>query len=635
MCKYFTKHFLSLFFIFAILSSSSFAQNSVLVNLGSATCSNPTAPTFSLTRNPLDSSSSILTLCDLSQQLPDYFNAFIAYNPKDNKIYLDDIRLGDSSKVWVLDVGLPGNITCPASIPLTPTYEYSFVPNNFEFDNNGNLWSFSNYDPTTGLCTMNNFDVTTGNSLFTKQLQFPVSLSPNTLLSGDVTILPNGRMFVVFGNFPSQLYEVTNYNGGTDTATATYLQTMPQSTYGLAYLNGLLEITGTDEVSSCYYYTYDFSNNILTGPLPFQNGQSPIDNTSLTATVGVTKQLATATKVNSNTADLTYYVYVRNMGNVLLNNINVSDDLATAFGAANISNVSTSFIAGANNAGLTLNSSYNGITDTFLLNQGQNLPNLISNDSNYFFKLQINCRVTNLNTTTTYLNSAIGNASIGNGASLISLSDSSNNGSPDVVDPNNNDNPSDPGENVPTPFSFANIVPVHFVNVTATLANSNTSLIKWTVATPTINATKFEVEYSKDGISWAMLTQVNVSNINQSSYQYQQQNIPSGNIYYRIKEIDDNGYATYSRIVSLNNNNENAYVIFPNPANSYIEVSAPYGINGNSEIELFDAIGRKLIDNTITTSTAELNTTNLPTGTYLLRIKNSENITTQKVLIAH
>jgi hypothetical protein len=635
MCKLFTKYFLSLFFTCSVLSLSSFAQNSILVNLGSATCSNPLAPTFSLTRNPLDSTSSILTLCDLSQQLPDYFNAFIAYNPKDNKIYIDDVRLGDSSKVWVLDAGLPGNITCPASIPLTPTYEYSFVPNNFEFDNNGNLWSFSNYDPTTGLCTMNNFDVTNGNSLFTKQLQFPISILPNTLSSGDVTILPNGRMFVVFGNFPSQLYEVTNYNASTDTATATFLQTMPQNTYGLAYLNGLLEITGTDEVSSCYYYTYDFSNNILSAPQAFQNGQSPIDNTSITPTVGVTKQLVTATKVNDNTADLTYYVYVRNMGNVLLNNINVSDDLATAYGAVNVSNVTTSFVAGQNNANLTLNASYNGVTDTFLLSPGQVLPNLISNDSNYFFKLQINCRVTNLNTTTTYLNSAIGSASIGSGLSLIDVSDSSNNGTPDVVDPNNNDNPGDPGENVPTPFNFANIVPVHFVNATAALANSSTSIIKWTVATPTTNASAFEIEYSKDGISWAMLAQVNVVNTNQANYQYQQQNIPSGNLYYRIKEIDDNGYATYSRVVSLNNNKNGGYVIFPNPANNYIEVSAPYGISGNSEIELFDAIGRKLIDNTITTSTAELNTTHLPNGTYLLRIKNSETITTQKVLIAH
>ena len=142
---------------------------------------------------------------------------------------------------------------------------------------------------------------------------------------------------------------------------------------------------------------------------------------------------------------------------------------------------------------------------------------------------------------------------------------------------------------------------------------------------------------SSDGKNWSSLGQINITNTNQGNYQYQQTNIPAGNIYYRIKEIDDNGYYTLSRIVSLSDNNGGGYSIFPNPADNYIQVTAPYNItgSGSSSLELFDAIGRKLIDNTMGSSTTELNTSGLPNGTYLLRIKNNENIVTQKVLIAH
>ena len=631
MYKFFTKHFVALLFFGAICGFSSFAQNSMLVTLGSANCSTPTAPIFSITGNPLGASPSILALCDLSQQLPDYFSSFVAYNPANNNIYICDTRYG-YSRIWTLDMGLPNNITCP-NIPDSPTYSYNYLPNNFEFDNNGKLWSFRNYNDTTGVCLMDQFDPATGNVLTTISLQFPLANLPSTLSSGDVSILPNGRMFVVFGE-PSLLYEITNYNGSGN-ASATYLQTMPADCFGMAYLDCQLEITGTDEVSSCYYFVYNIENNTLGPQLTYQNGETAIDNTGITPTVGLTKQLVNAVKVNDNTADLTYDVYAKNMGNVILTNINASDNLATAFGAANVSDVSVSFLPGDNNAGLTLNSSYNGTTDTLLLNPGQTLPNRISNDSNYFFEVQITCRVTNLSTNVTYYNSAIGTSNIGNTLSAVNVADSSNNGPPSAVNPSNDGDPGEPGDNVPTPFNFSSLVPVHFISVSASLADNASSIIKWSVATPTTDASEFEVEYSTDGINWQLLTTITITSQNQSNYQYTQENIPAGNIYYRVKEIDNGGAYTLSRVVLLNNEEGTKFVVFPNPANKNIQINAPYGITGNSTLELFDAIGRKLIDNIMDGATTELNTSQLPDGTYLLRIENNENITTQKVLIVH
>ena len=613
------------------------AQNSVLVNFGGNACNTSTTPYFSLIKEPLTASSLLLTNCSLAAQMPNVYSVFIAYNPKNNKLYVADIRDGLQTKIWLLDIGLPVNIACPPAIPVAPTYSYSYISNNFEFDNNGDLWSFSNYNSNTGTCNMDKFDVNTGNVISTRILQFPAGNYPTTIQSGDLTILPNGRMFASLGNSTCRLYEITDYSSTTGNASAAYLKTLPKDCYGIAYINGILELAGSDFNGSCYYFDYNIATGILGTEKVFQNGQAPIDNTSFTPSVGATKRLLSAAKVNSNTADLTYEVYTENLGNVILNNVNVTDDLAAAFGVGNVSNVSASFVTGSNAASLILNPAYNGTTVTSILNPEQNLPNKVLSNRDYFFKIQVSFRATNLNTATTYLNSAIAKGDIGAGTalSLVSVADSSNNGDSTVMDPNKNGNAGDVGENVPTPFLCSSL-PVKFLTIDASLLSKTTALVKWQVATPLINADKFEVQYSIDGRAWQTAGTLFIDNNTRGNYQFSHLNIPVGNLYYRIKQTDNDGTFTYSKIVLLHNkNNFNDYIIYPNPANNYIAVSAGYNAAGKATIELYDATGRKLMSKTMTASTEEINTAAYPRGTYLLKIFNDGNAVTHKVIIQH
>ena len=630
------KHFIykHLFLLIITLAFSTFisGQNSVLVNFGSTTCRNDSAPAFSLIKNPLTASPSVLASCDLtSTQLPSIYNVFIAYNPRNNKVYVADIR-DNITKIWIHDIGLPGSIACPASIPVAPTYSYTYVSNNFEFDNNGDLWSLSNYDVNTGQCNMDKFDVTTGNVINTRVLQFPAGHFPTTISSGDLTITPNGRMFAALGYGICQLYEITDYSSINSNASAAYLQTLPKDCYGIAYLNGGLELTGFD-ATSCYYYNYTISSNILSPAMNSQNGQSPVDNTSLTPALGTTKHIISTTYINSSTAYIVYEIYVRNMGNVILNNINLTDDLGKAFGGANISNVTASFTA--NDAGLTLNPAYNGTTVTTLLNPDQQLPNQTATNTDYFFKVQITCRVSNINPGTIYYNSAIGTATINNSVDPINVSDSSNNGTSDVVDPNNDGNASGVDENIPTPFSIG-LLPVRFINVNATLQDNASTIIKWTVATPAVNASNFEPQFSTDGVNWTTISKINISNPHQGNYQYQHTNIPDGNLYYRIKQTDIDGNFFYSRVVLLQRNPSSIkYRVFPNPGDHYISISAPANATGKTIISLYDAVGRSLITTTMNGASSQINTGELPIGTYMLKITNNNQTTTEKILIRH
>jgi hypothetical protein len=627
--KNLSKKLLVILLSIAAGNHSVFSQNSVLVNLGSASCSSP-VPGFFLIKNPLTNDPLVMTACDLSAQLPNYYSTFIAYNPKNNKIYLADIRTFVKTNIWVMDVGLPGSVTCPASIPVTPDYSYDYVSNNFEFDNNGDLWSFSLYDPNTGQCNIDKFDVTTGLVINTRKLQFPDGHFPTTIQSGDLTILPNGRMFATLGSIPSQLYEITNYSG-TEPVTATWLQTLPQDCFGIAYLNGNLEITGFN-VNGCYNYQYNISNNTLSAASAFQNGQAPIDNTSFSPALGTTKHIVSTALVNSNSVNITYEIYVTNMGNTILNNINVTEDLIATFSPANVSNVHAEFVDGANNAGLTLNPSYDGIIEKDLLVGDQQLPNRNSGNNDYYFKIRVSCLVSNIDKNKIYYNSAIAKAIINNVVDPIYVSDSSNNGSEEMVDPDMDGNAGGINENIPTPFNFTSL-PVNFLNVRATATNKGNA-ISWQVAAPVSNALNFEPQYSADGIHWYRITTIPISDQQKSNYSIEHVYSGEGNLYYRIKQTDIDGQFIYSKVVMVERKNFASFRLYPNPAKGTVNISIP-GEYHSSSIQLFDATGRMLISEKMTGSQHALNTSYLPDGTYLLQVNNSNKTFTRKLFIKH
>lgn len=559
---------------------------SILINLGSPACGNY-SPEQQLFAGALSGSPTLLKACDAG--LP-FYNSFIAYNPKDKKVYYSDLETHPgTTDIYMLDYNFSGTLTCPVAGP--PVYTYGYQVNMFCFDEDGNNLTVYNYNSGIPQASMKRIDFATGNDIpgTDKLLDFPAANAPNRIDYSDMVILPNGRVFTTLGNAPSRLYELVNIDGPGN-ATAVYLTTMPRTCLGIAYVDGNLVVSGYDG-SGCYYYTWDINSNSLSASIPFPLGKNTIDMTHMNVGAGAAQELIGATLVNANTADIIYQVHLKNKGNADLTNVQLQNRLTDAFGAGNVSNVSISF--SSNPAGLALNPGYDGVTDVNLLAPGQVLPNYpVGSDS---LSITIQLRATNLVISQVYLSSVIAAGQLGAGAGLLTVTDSSNNGNATMIDPDLNGVSDDVGEGVPTPFMMNVLLPASELRFTGSLQN-NIAQLKWHTAAVGVRA--FELQRSVDGFIFESISTIaagNEAGNDAGSYAASDDvsRIQAPWLYYRLKLVDNHGPYTYSNVVPVRLHEErNQLSMLPNPFTDYVKLKVNAQQNSQIRITIYDETGR-------------------------------------------
>ena len=150
-----------------------------------------------------------------------------------------------------------------------------------------------------------------------------------------------------------------------------------------------------------------------------------------------------------------------------------------------------------------------------------------------------------------------------------------------------------------------------------------------------VNAAKFEILYSTDTRTWSKAGQVNIDNVYQSDYHFSHFNIPAGNLYYRIKQTDEDGMFVFSKTVVLKNQPTGAgFLIYPNPASDYISIISD-DLSVNYQAIIFDAAGRKLSEKILNSTNIKINTAHYPDGTYLLQITGTHETISRKIIIKH
>ncbi len=119
------------------------------------------------------------------------------------------------------------------------------------------------------------------------------------------------------------------------------------------------------------------------------------------------------------------------------------------------------------------------------------------------------------------------------------------------------------------------VVPVTLSDFNA-FARTNDVLIKWQTASE-INSNSFVVEKSTDAVHFSTLTSVNATgNVGGSAYQALDPTPANGRNFYRLKQVDNDGRASYSAVVSVNfgGNKRNDILLFPNPVSTSVNLSS-------------------------------------------------------------
>ena len=70
----------------------------------------------------------------------------------------------------------------------------------------------------------------------------------------------------------------------------------------------------------------------------------------------------------------------------------------------------------------------------------------------------------------------------------------------------------------------------------------------------------------------------------------------------------------------------NGISIYPNPTNGILNISIPSELADNTSIEVYDAIGKLVIKETLSTETTTINTTKLTDGIYVFKVINNNQI---------
>jgi hypothetical protein len=187
-------------------------------------------------------------------------------------------------------------------------------------------------------------------------------------------------------------------------------------------------------------------------------------------------------------------------------------------------------------------------------------------------------------------------------------------------------------------FTIAGTLPVQFKSFTATKGNDVVNL-KWSTATESNNK-GFEVQRSVNGSKYQTLGFVkgNGNSNVVKTYSFTDAHNTTGNICYRLKQIDFNGASEFSKVACVNVELEKttAVVTTPNPFNGSLHIKYNSATEGTANVQIIDMLGKSHQNTNMVVNKGEntltLDTDALPVGIYFIRVTNGAEITTQRIV---
>ncbi len=168
-------------------------------------------------------------------------------------------------------------------------------------------------------------------------------------------------------------------------------------------------------------------------------------------------------------------------------------------------------------------------------------------------------------------------------------------------------------------FSYINFLPVKLVSFNGKLQDKNI-LLNWDVESET-GFDRYEIQKSYNGTAFETIG--NVKALNRNNYNFT--DVEKGQhsiVYYRLKMIDIDGKFSYSNIINFKMQESTGFTLYPNPANTFTQVSFNKNINDKVIVEIINAEGKLLMKRAcdVIENKIMISTNNLAAGNYAIAI---------------
>gem|GEM_PF-2433190 len=173
--------------------------------------------------------------------------------------------------------------------------------------------------------------------------------------------------------------------------------------------------------------------------------------------------------------------------------------------------------------------------------------------------------------------------------------------------------------------TFAKIIPlpVNLISFTG-LSTKEGNQLSWVTAGETHSA-YFSIERSVDGRSYDSIGRVDGQGNTNLEYNYtflDTRPVAGTTNYYRLRQVDDDGWFTYSPVVAINGGNSpTEYKAYPNPAHTTMHLAIPT-IQEHLTLRIYALSGKIVQSEDVAQpgNGVDLDVSRLPAGMYYLRI---------------
>jgi uncharacterized repeat protein (TIGR01451 family) len=176
-------------------------------------------------------------------------------------------------------------------------------------------------------------------------------------------------------------------------------------------------------------------------------------------------------------------------------------------------------------------------------------------------------------------------------------------------------------------------LPVTLKSFAASLIGNSLVKINW-ITSMEINSENYVIERSSDGRFFTTIATIDGAGNTSTERSYTiNDNVSAVNapfIYYRLKQVDFDGKASYSKVVSVRlKKGIIDFTVAPNPFHSYVNINIDWAKNENTTVSVFNMTGREVVSKDIKmikgTNYVEVHELSaLPAGNYILQFNNGE-----------